>query len=406
MRTQNGRRRPDGILSALAFNICLLLLPLASACAVLVIARDDLYAYEYSEAGARVIRSRVERLNGELLQIDFDRHRQWDNLVAMELMANDVAAARGFLLSGREMLPARTAGILNRAASQEAGDAALEMAALQLLTPGTRSRYESTVPLLSRRSASGVGQRRIPMASLADAQDFELLAHAMLAEPESDPLQFILTGMSLGLAGEMSPGMVEGAAVLLAASRRDDYPHALSAEVQALFGQAVPPDAFRTAALETATGEAAGDYENSATAFQRVVSNERGARARAVLRDIGDMSVATSPAAAVALLTHATSLQDFPKLRLLAQAAGDRVAAAAKRLPRDGRLLEAARGELTINRDLAIAVAVAALALLGLIGIVGYRLFVSLRDAWMLQGADEDYSGELVDISTSNWRPL
>ena len=36
----------------------------------------------------------------------------------------------------------------------------------------------------------------------------------------------------------------------------------------------------------------------------------------------------------------------MPRLRLIAQAAGDRAAAAAKRLPRDGRLLAAARGEL------------------------------------------------------------
>jgi hypothetical protein len=392
------------VLSALAFNICLLLLPLASAWAVLVIARDDLYAYEYSEAGARVIRSRVERLNGELIQIDFDRHRQWDDLVAMELMANDVAAARGFLLSGREILPPRTAGVLNQAASQNAGDAALEMAALQLLTPGTRSRYESTVPLLSRRTASGAGQTRTPMATLADPQDFELLARAVLAEPETDPLQFILTGFSIGLAGEVSPGMAEGAAVLLAASRRDDYPHALESEVQALFGQAAPVAAFRTAALETASGDAAGSFENAAAAFGAAVNPERAARARAVLRDIGDMSEATSPVAAVALITHASSLGDFPRLRLLAQAAADRAAAAAKRLPRDGRLLEAARGELAVNRDLAIAIAVALAALLGLVVIVGYRLFVSLRHAWLQ--SDDDYGGELVDISTNNWRPL
>jgi hypothetical protein len=404
VRAQSGRRRPDGVLSALAFNICLLLLPLASAWAVLVIARDDLYAYEYSESGARVIRSRVERLNGELIQIDFDRHRQWDDLVAMELMANDVAAARGFLLSGREILPARTAGVLNRAASQNAGDAALEMAALQLLTPGTRSRYESTVPLLSRRSASGANPARRPMATLADPQDFELLARSVLAEPETDPLQFILTGISMGLAGEVSPEMAEGAAILLAASRRDDYPHALAAEVQALFGQAVPIAAFRAAALESASANTAGDFDVAAPAFQASINPERAGRARAVLRDIGDMSVATSPAAAVALLTHASSLADFPRLRLLAQAAGDRVAAAAKRLPRNGQLLDAARGELTINRDLAIAVAIAGAALLCLIVIVGFRLFMSLRDAWLMP--DEDYAGELVDISTNNWRPL
>jgi hypothetical protein len=403
VRAQPSRRSPDGVLSALAFNICLLLLPLASAAAILVVARDNLYAYEYSEAGARVISARVERLNGELIQIDFDRQRQWDDLVAMELMANDTSAARGFLLSGRGILPRRTANILKHAASQDAGDAAIEMAALQLLTPGTRARYESTVPLLSRRSASGATQTRMPSATLADPQDFELLAQSMLAEPETDSLQFVLTGFSLGLAGEMSPGMIEGAAILLAASRRDDYPHALAAEIRDLFTGAAPIAAFRNAAL--VDGDASSADARAADAFSAAIDPQSTARARAVLDDIGEMSAATSPAAAVALITHASSLRDLPKLRLLAQAAGDRAAAAAKRLPRDGRLLAAARGELTVNRDLAISLAVAAAALAGLILIVGLRLFQAARRAW-LQLQDDDYGGELVDISTNNWRPL
>jgi hypothetical protein len=280
------------------------------------------------------------------------------------------------------------------------------MAALQLLTPGTRSRYESTVPLLSRRSSSGVAQARQSAPSLADPQDFELLARAVLAEPETDPLQFILTGVSMGLAGEINTEMSQGAAVLLAASRRDDYPHALADDVRSLFGQAVSITAFRDAALAAESPQAAGDYAHASAAFTAAVNAERAARARAVLNDIGDMSEAISPAAAVALLTHATTLGDLPKLRLLAQAAGDRVAAAAKRLPRDGRLLEAARGELTINRDLAIALAVAAAALAGLIFIVGFRLFQSLRGAWLQLQDDDDYGGELVDIRTNNWRPL
>ena len=93
---RSGRGGRLGVLSALGFNACLLALALACAAAFQIIVRDGLYAYEFSEAGARVIRSRVERLNGELIQLDFDRQRQWDDLVAMELMADDSEAARGF----------------------------------------------------------------------------------------------------------------------------------------------------------------------------------------------------------------------------------------------------------------------------------------------------------------------
>ena len=127
---------------------------MAAAAGVIVIARDHLYAYEYTQAGARSISARVEKLNGELIQVDFDRQRQWDNMVSMELMANDPSAARGFLLSGTTMLPQRTASILRRAVAEGADDAALEVAAMQLLLPGTRERYQSGVRLLSLRHFS------------------------------------------------------------------------------------------------------------------------------------------------------------------------------------------------------------------------------------------------------------
>jgi hypothetical protein len=391
------------VLSALLFNILMLLLPVASAAAVIVIARDHLYAYEYSEAGARAISTRIERLNGELIQLDFDRQRQWDDLVAMELMTNDVPAARGFLLSGAGMLPPRMGNALNRADN----DAEREVMALELLTPGTRARYESMVPLLSRRAASGAAQELTPvsMETLGDTQDFELMARALLAEPETDALQFVLTGFSLGMAGDVNPQLIGGAAALLAASRRPDYPQPLREEIDALFGAAMPIQAFRDAALASASSAEAGAFANAAAAFNASVDRTRAAQARGVLNEIGAMSEAISVAAAANLLTHAATLRDLPRLRLLAQAAGDRTAAAAKRLPRDGRLLEAARGELTITRDLAAALAVAALALAGLIFIVAFRLYQSVRRVW-LRKEDDDYGSELVDIGAKNWRPL
>jgi hypothetical protein len=200
------------VLSALAFNLCLLLLPLAGAAALIVIARDNLYAYEYSDTGAQVVRDRVARLNGELIQIDFDRQRQWDDLVAMELRAGDTAAARGFLLSGPGMLPSRSANVLNQALNADASDAELEVAALQLLTPSTRQTYQEQVRLLSQRGATP----ETAPTTLADPRDFELMARALIAEPETDSLQFVLTGFSLGFAGDLSPRMQTGAAALLA----------------------------------------------------------------------------------------------------------------------------------------------------------------------------------------------
>jgi len=405
VRAQNARSAPAGVLSALFFNVCLLVLPVACAIGVLVIGRDHLYAYEYSDAGARVISERVERLNGGLIQLDFDRYRQWDDLVAMELMAGDISAARGFLLSGGHMLPSRYANPINRVAGR--GDAAVEAAALEILTPGTRARYESMVPLLSRRAETVAAQERAPGTSvpLGDAQDFELMARSLIAEPSTDALQFILTGFSLGLAGEFSARANDGAIALVAASRRPDYPPAFAEEISALLNEAMPIETFRSAALASAEPNNAGAFENAAAAFRASVNPLRATQAREALEQIGAMGEAISVPASVDLVTHATSLRDLPRLRLVAQAAGDRAAAAAKRLPRDGALLSTARGDLTMTRELAGILAIAGLALAGLIGVVCLKLYQLGRRIW-LRMRDDEYGAELVDMGASNWRPL
>jgi hypothetical protein len=398
------------MLIALAFNLCMFVLPVAGAAALLVIARDHLYAYDFSESGARSISARVERLNGDLIQLYFDRLSQWDDLVALELMAGDIPAARGFLLSGAGMLSGRTANLLKRADN----DAEREAAALELLSPGTRARYESTVPLLSRRAASGT-ETTTQQVNIGDPQDFELMARALLTEPETDTLQFVLTGISLVLAsyGEAERQLVNGAAAVLLASRRPDYPTGLQADVDATLSTALPLDAFREAAMASAQGDAAGSYENVTAAFRTAVSAPAMAQARTLLMEVGAMADATSVAAAADMLLHAQSARDIPRLRLLAQAAGPRAAAAAKRLPRDGRLVAAARGELTINRDLAVALVVMGIAFVALLAMVIFKLYQVARPLWRGEYADDededDYGGELVDIggvSASTWRPL
>ena len=158
---------PLGVLTAFAFNLCLFFLPLAAATAIAVISRDHLYAYEYSEAGARAVANRVERLNGALIQLDFDRQRQWDDLVAMELMAGDVGAARGLLLSAPGMLPGRAANQVRREAGN-GGDPETERAALELLTPGTRALHGRAAAVAPRRRRAADA---LPQVVVGDERD-------------------------------------------------------------------------------------------------------------------------------------------------------------------------------------------------------------------------------------------
>ncbi len=381
---------------------------MAAGAGVFIIGRDHLYAYEYTQAGARAISARVEKLNGELIQVDFDRQRQWDNMVSMELMANDPSAARGFLLSGTEMLPSRSASVLRHAVAEGVDDAALEVAAMQLLLPGTRERYQSSVRLLSLQPSTASPTATETPETLGDPRDFELMARALLTEPETDPLQFVLTGFSLGLGGEMSARMNEGAVALLAATRREDFPQAFGEELNALIARAVPIETFRAAANVSAEdGGQPGDFDNASVAFAASMDPDAAGQIRTALAEIGDMSEATSTAAATMMLTHANTLLDLQRLRLLAQTAGDRAAAAAKRLPRDGRLLSAARGELTFNRDLWFAAGGVLIALGGLALVVLFNVVQAMRSAMRAQDDDDhNYESELLEISANNWRPL
>lgn len=384
------------VLSTLAFNLCLLLLPVAAALALAVISRDGLYGYEHSPSSARATAQRIARLNGELIQLDFDRQNQWDDLVLMELRNNDFGAARGFLLSGSGMLPSRAAGVLNHA---DANDRELEVAALQLLSPSTRGRYETAA-----QQSQAAAQAPVVIGT---PEDFQLMGSALLAEPETDTLQFILTGYALGLAGDLSPRMDRGAAALLEASRREDYPETFGAEVSALLAASLPMPAFRESAR--ARGGEAESIAALTAAFRAAVNPSKVDEVRALLDSIGAISDATSQHGAAALLTHAQALGDLPRLRLLAQAAGDRAAAAAKRLPRDGRLLAAAQGRLAMNRDLIAALSVAALAFAGLLAMVGWRAWRSTTTAvrqW--SDDDEEYDSDLIELGASptSWRPL
>lgn len=410
-RSARARPRSGGGISsafvALAFNACLFLLPLASAAALITIARDHLYHYEFSDQGARALRGRVERLNADLIQLDFDRRQQWDNLVAGELMDHDIAAARGFLLSGRSMLASRDASAIDRRSHGGTNDAEAELAAIELLTPGTRGRYEATVPLLSRRSASGQAQRPVEQAApLGDQRDFELLARSMLADGDADPVQFVLTGMNLGLAGEFTPRMAVGASVLLDASRRPDYPTGFGDEIAQQLADAVSVARFRTTALATASGAAQGRYDNVAAAFRAAVSPEHAAVVKQTLDTIGAMAEAATPSGAGALLTHASTIRDLPRLSLIARAAGDRAAAAAKRLPRDGQLLATARGELTLTRDLTSALGVVGLTLLVLMTIVGWQLVRFGQAIWDRAKDNHVTGSELVDSFNQPWSGL
>ncbi|HVY83941.1 MAG TPA: hypothetical protein VG943_02320 [Caulobacterales bacterium] len=402
-----------GVWSAFLFNICLALLPLASAFALVTVSRDHLYTYEATPALAQDVRNRVERLASTLIPLDFDRRRQWDDMVAIELVKGDISAARGFLLSARTMLPARDADQLNRSLHSNATDADIETAALDFLTPGTRARYESSVPLLSRRSASGLATTRAAerLTPLGDARDFELLAGSMMGDADSDPLHFTLTGLGLGLGGPLTPRMSEGASALIEASRDPNFGGQFAEEITNVIGAAAPADRFRSEALARAhDGADPASYPIAAPAFRAAIDPVRAAAAKAVLDQIGAMSEASSPSGAALLLTHARSIRDLPRLQLIALAAGDRATAVAKNAPHDGRLPAAAHGVLKFSNELLSMLGFVALAAIGLIFSTAATAIEAAQRAWRSVRAEHfvvrTARGDLVESFDAPWRTL
>jgi hypothetical protein len=382
---------------------------LAGAIALILIVRDDLYTYPLTPGSAREARTNVERISADLIQLDFDRLGQWDDLIAMELMDRDIAAARGFLLSGRTMLSGRDGRAIERSAESDS-DAAIELAALDMVTPGTRARYESSVPLLSRynEAARRAGQNA-SAESLGDARDFELLAETAISDPGDNLSRLTLAGLSLGLGEALTPRQHAGAIALVDAMRRPDFAPDMFEAVNELLAGVMPPERFRAEAqARAAEGQSAAAYPTSAPAFRAAFNRDAWAPLRDTLEDAGAMAEATSPLGAALMLSHAQTLRDVPRLRLVAEAGRERAVAAAKRAPRDGRLADAAPGQLRLTQPLLIALGVAALAGLGLLWSLISLAWIAITPlVQRFFGADaEDERQDLVTSFNAPWRVL
>lgn len=357
------RRGPLGLWASALFNICMVVLPLAGAYAALVVTRDHLYTYAPTQGAARATREALDSIAARLPGAENKRDR-WDDYVATALMLGDIQAARGLMLSSRAMLGPGDASRINRAASG-AGDADIEAGALDLLTPGTRARYEARVPLLSRRaSVATTSVAAQPFIVVGDAADFEAAALEALNNPESDHLEFVLMGLGVVLAGQNPPEALAGASMLQAALAAERLPSELHAALAARAEAVLPRARFRTEVARRAAGGAPPDERNALLqdAFRGALAPAELERFHRLLSEIGAIGAAATPQGALMLLSRARGLGDLPRLRLIAETNPERGVAMARFAPREIPLPEAGRGQLRITTALAAPLAIAALA--------------------------------------------
>jgi hypothetical protein len=297
-----------------------------------------------------------------------DRYEFWYDVVDRELSERDVAAAHGFLLAAPQMLDRKDVKELMVAADAERLDRAderLAAAALRKLPTAISLKYEEaqvsarvmdvqsglvdapeTVIEVADSGAGNQGGPEVEVSSERTATEtrFRLLGTFRdLAENSErwvhgdrmDEVALKITAIGL-LEAETADGLsdanIRAASILKSAlrSRRltEDFQDYLSARVNAAL-----PDSTLRPALEEALGELAMidvRTERAKAAFIASIDARGLQRLEADLEQIDRIGRLTSPAAAVTLLEQVEDASDLRRVRLIAEAGGDRAVALVK----------------------------------------------------------------------------
>lgn len=363
-----------GALTGLVFNVSLIALPFMGAALYQTISSGNLIDYAPTPATRA---STLRALNAEAARFTRpgeDRRMTWNNLIARELGEGDIAAARGFVLSAPAILRGSDAAQIQRLLPPNGGPRDYLAAAIPLIEPSyTRQRFRSVI---------GTGENA-SFDVLGDAQETAAIAQRWRNGEAVDYVLFTLGGATLGAPGSKPDDVRLGASVLKIAKNgarlSPEYASRLDAEVAA----AVPPDRLRS--------ELDSVFQNSdaivdggaaaALAFVRAREPEAWSRLSDDLRQIGAMARATSPSGAAQLLTHARTSRDLERLRLLADATGERAVAVAKRTP-DRLILKSARGAIRWTDGLIADIGWTVLAALGFLISTHAAVFGAVRREW------------------------
>ena len=298
-----------------------------------------------------------------------DRYEFWYDVVDRELSEQDVAAAHGFLLAAPQMLDRKDVRELMVSADAERlnrADDRLTVAALRKLPTTISLKYEeaqvsarvvdvqteivegpeTVAETAEAADADGQGGPEVEIASDRDATEsrFRLLGNFEdLAENSErwlhgdrmDGVALKITAIGLieaETADGLSDANIRAASILKSALRSgrltDEFRSYLTSRVNA----AIPDSALKPA-LETALGELATTEvrtERVKAAFIESIDPRGLQRLEAELEQIDRIGTLTSPGAAVTLIEQVEDSADLRRVRLIAEAGGDRAVALVK----------------------------------------------------------------------------
>lgn len=368
-------------LTGLVFNISLIALPFMGAALWQTVSSGNLIDYAPSPATRGATQRALKAEAARFVRAGEDRRMTWNNLIARELGEGDIAAARGFALSAPAILRGGDAAQIQRLVPANGTDRDYLNATIPLIEPSyARQRFRSVI---------GSGENT-SFDVLGDAQETAAIAHRWRNGEAVDYVLFALGGATLAASDAPPDDVRLGASVVKIAKNGARLSPEYIARLDADVAAALPPERLRTELDSIFQNRDAIVDEGAAAAlaFVRARQPEAWSRLSDDLRQIGAMARATSPSGAAQLLTHARTSRDLERLRLLADATGERAVAVAKRTP-DRLILKSARGEIRWTDSLIADIGWTLLAALGLVLTTHAAVFGALRQAWD-RGAPEE----------------
>jgi hypothetical protein len=332
-----------GVISAAAFNLVVFAGPILAATTMHETVSAPAAGAEAEAASLAATRRALFSIAHGLTPDGVDRQRAFNDMLARAIAEDDLPQARALISTAPALVSSEDATPLIEARVQ--GQSAYLAAVSVVLTESNReaaaARGLLTPPPASAR-----------IAPAGDPRDLALQAASLSSGGAADHTGFVLSGLvvageaaaaTIG-APEQAEALRQGAALLRAARQTGRLAPSFQAEMEQRLAAAFPADAVR-AALTATPGIGEADTGAAANeAFVSVLADRPALRAVAADLDaIHRLAVAAGGAGGATLLTRAQSVEDLPRIALIAEADPDAAAVIAQRIDRPERLLSAAR---------------------------------------------------------------
>ncbi|WP_430402184.1 hypothetical protein [Hyphomonas sp.] len=294
-----------------------------------------------------------------------DKYKFWHDIVSRELTARDVTAARGFLMTAPQMLSRDEVKELMVAANAEVTgteDERIAMAALRKLPVDVSQRFAAALGSARNQNTlaeppeengedvpSEAATEEDPAAEeeapVTEARFALLGTHADLANHSErwlegdrvDKLVLKITGIGLAQAGQPDAEIetnIRALSILKSARRSRRITPEFTEYLTDRLDDALP-DAALKPALEEAFAELATTkvrVERVRAAYKSAIDPHGLARLETDLAQIDRIGSLTNPSAAVTLVEQVKDSADLRRVRLIAEAGGDRSVALVKQM--------------------------------------------------------------------------